>query len=283
LKTIITGSDGYLGSKVITALRQYSTEIIKIDKNSPKNRIDLCDKNSLSSILLNNNEDFELIHLAGQLPGTGSASNILKNAEQAINNLIEVTNPRRILFISSTAVYPIENTLQILTPAPWEVYGNSKLRVEQTIIDNSQSYTILRSGTMYDETRTGGIQRIIRRGISGKRIFLPKFGEVFHPFISTKDVVKTICAWSQNESLMPNRIVDLVAPNSITMSNLILSNTNSDTNIGNLPRILKILGSDNLPIAGISKWHLKALFYNIKEFPNTAPELNLSPMPLLLK
>jgi len=282
LKLIITGSSGYLGSKVVNLLKYYSAELILIDQNNPANRVNLNNKASIKSLLARNDCEYELIHLAGQLPGVASAKELINNANESIRNLLDVVNPRRVLFVSSTAVYPREVNSEELVPSPWETYGKSKLMVENYILENSPNFTIYRCGTMYDKDRTGGIQKIITRGISGKQIYLPNYGQVFHPFIATSDVASAIYKWVQSGNFLKNKVLDLVSLNPITMQNLISSRATGNVKIGNLPKIAKKLGSDNLPIMGISKWHLNALFYNINKFQNMTPELNINSMASLL-
>jgi hypothetical protein len=127
---------------------------------------------------------------------------------------------------------------------------------------------------MIDKYRTGGIKKIFLRAQNGGRIFLPNYGNVYHPFIQTSDVSKVIKDWIMDDSFLLNRTIDLVARNPVTFKELLEINSDQLLRINNLPPISKAIGWDNLPIAGLSKWHLNALFYNLLVFPNADSSIN---------
>jgi nucleoside-diphosphate-sugar epimerase len=274
---VITGSSGYLGSKLIASLGDSSNSIIGLDfKNSDVN-LDLLDHKSLKSASRNFTQ-VELVHLAGQLPGTDSSKNLMQNSLNVVRNLIEILNPTRTLFLSSTAIYPTENNKHSLEPKPWEAYGYSKLAVENYLIDNTANYSVFRSGTMFDRSRKGGIQKLLTSALNGKPTLIPKKGVVRHPFVSTSDVVKSILFWIENPDFLERSFSDLVASNPVTIRELICENSNSNPKLFSLPEVARKIGSDSFPIFGISKWHINALYYDIADQLKVSDSLQMKPM-----
>lgn len=265
---IVTGSSGYLGKKVVAELKRQPTKfnIIEIDVNG-NSGINLLDRDKLKNIRIQS-DNCSLIHLAAQLPGTARAKSLRLNALRSIENIINILKPQRMLFLSSTAVYPIVQNADLILPLPWEVYGKSKLDSEEMIKSSLVDWTIVRSGTMFDKTRVGGIQKIFERAKNGKTIYLPKAGEVFHPFIATSDVVRSILLWAKDPLKLNNLTIDLVASEPVSFRTMLESFANMTLKINELPNSIKYFGSDSFPIFGISKWHLNALFYDIRSFPN---------------
>jgi nucleoside-diphosphate-sugar epimerase len=275
---IITGSSGYLGSKILSRCRRLGERnVIGLDFKNADINLDLMDYKQLVDIK-NNFGQIELVHLAGQLPGTDSSINLMNNSIQIVRNLVETLKPTRTLFISSTAVYPTICIGKNLAPAPWEAYGCSKMAVENFLRENSSNFSIFRSGTMFDKNRTGGIQKLLTSGLLGKPVFIPKSGNIRHPFVSTSDVVESILYWIDNPEFLNNEISDLVASDPITLNALISKNSETKSRILNLPDFARKFGSDSFPIFGISKWHINALYYDIAHQLKVSKSLEMKPM-----
>jgi nucleoside-diphosphate-sugar epimerase len=275
---VITGSSGYLGSKLIASLGNSSNKnIIGLDIKNADLNLDLLNRISLKSASRNFTQ-VELVHLAGQLPGTDSSKNLMQNSLNVVRNLIEILNPKRTLFLSSTAVYPTENNTHSLEPKPWEAYGYSKLAVENYLFNNTANYSIFRSGTMFDRSRKGGIQKLLTSALNGKPTLIPKKGVVRHPFVSTSDVVKSILFWIENSDFLERSFSDLVASDPVTISELIFENSDSNPKLFSLPGVARKIGSDNFPIFGISKWHINALYYDIADQLKVSYPLQMKPM-----
>ena len=275
---VITGSSGYLGSKLISSLGNSTNKsIIGLDVKNADINLDLLDRMSLKSAS-KNFDDVELVHLAGQLPGTDSSKNLLQNSLNIVRNLIEILNPKRTLFLSSTAIYPTENKENSLEPKPWEAYGYSKLAVEDYLINNTVNFSVFRSGTMFDKSRKGGIQKLLTSALNGKPTLIPKKGVVHHPFVSTSDVVKSILFWIENPDFLERSFSDLVASDPVTIRKLIFENSNLNPKLFSLPRVARKIGSDSFPIFGISKWHINALYYDIADQLKVSDSLQMKPM-----
>jgi nucleoside-diphosphate-sugar epimerase len=273
-KLILTGASGYLGQIISQEFTEKGVRFIGIDQKGtpPMNLTNLSELQKLADLY--KGFEFEIVHLAASLPGTQNAKKMKHSSLEIMKNLLKAFNPKRFLYLSSTAVYPVTSERKLPREEPWEVYGSSKLICENYLRSYSKSFSIIRSGTMIDQYRTGGIKKIFLRAQNGGRIFLPNYGNVYHPFIQTSDVSKVIKDWIMDDSFLLNRTIDLVARNPVTFKELLGINSDQLLRIHNLPSISKAIGWDNLPIAGLSKWHLNALFYNLPVFPNADSSIN---------
>jgi nucleoside-diphosphate-sugar epimerase len=267
-KLILTGASGYLGQIISQEFIDKDVSFIGIDQKgaTPVNLTNMSELQELAN--LHKGFEFEIVHLAASLPGTQTAKKMKNSSLEIMKNLLNAFKPTRVLYLSSTAVYPVTSQRELPHEKPWEVYGSSKLICENYLRSYSKSCSIVRSGTMIDKYRTGGIKKIFLRAQNGKRIFLPNYGNVYHPFIQTSDVSKVIREWIRDERFLLNRTIDLVAKNPVTFRELLEINSGHLLRMYNLPSISKAIGWDSLPIAGLSKWHLNALFYNLLDFPN---------------
>ena len=275
---IVTGASGYLGSKLMAAYpKAEGKNLIGLDFRNSDYNLDLLDSEKLVELRKNLGQ-IELVHLAGQLPGTDTSTNLAKNSSAIIANLVQCLTPTRTLFLSSTAVYPTISKDNFLLPAPWESYGHSKFAVENFLRENSESYTIYRSGTMFDKNRKGGIQKLLTNGLSGKPVLIPNRGNVHHPFVSTSDVVSSIIFWIDNPGFLENKLSDLVSSAPVTLKTLISENSEVKSKVLNLPNLVRKIGSDNYPVMGISKWHINALFYDIAHKLKVSDTLKMKSM-----
>jgi nucleoside-diphosphate-sugar epimerase len=204
-------------------------------------------------------DKFDLIHLAFPFPGTMGSSRMTNLVKSVNTSLLSLNpGPRRTLFISSTAVYSADSALE---DAPWEVYGCLK-RQSEVELAGLGNLSILRPGTLVDRTRRSAMATLYLRAISGKTALLPKNGSLAHPFLHVDDLVSACVSWSEmNETESFN--YDLWAAEPISALEF-LQTRGQNSKIINLPIFAqRVLGSDSLPILGISKWHLSALNYDV--------------------
>lgn len=271
-KIVLTGAMGYLGRKVSRALAGNNIEFFGLDAVSAELTVDLTERGQVAK-LRKMLRGAEVIHLAGNLPGTLRGNALYKKSLAMSENLVEIIEPERILVLSSTAVYPRKEMGKTLEPKPWEIYGSSKLRAEQIVTKGSQSWTIFRSGTMLDWSRRGGIKLLLQRAVSGRTVFFPEAGRVHHPFVATQDIVSAIMSWTKSPGKLDHGIFDLVAPQPKTVAELVTLTSERSPKIYDLPRCVNAVGRDDFPILGISKWHVGALHYNLRNFPHRNSDL----------
>ena len=176
MSILITGGAGFIGSHTAVEFLNAGYEIIIVDNycnSSPKSierikeitgkdfkvyEVDLCDKDALEKVFVENPDIDSAIHFAGlkavgesvQLPGLYYYNNLLSTL-----NLLELMakyDAKRIVFSSSATVYgapksvPIREDFDLSATNP---YGQTKLMIEKIlkdfwIADNSWSISILR-------------------------------------------------------------------------------------------------------------------------------------------
>jgi nucleoside-diphosphate-sugar epimerase len=261
---VVLGSSGYLGKKVVARLQKEALKVVEIDLHG-KISVNLANFNNLETLELP--KRYALINLASILPGRVGKKEFVDQTNAMTTNILKKFKPIRTLFISSTAVYSKNPSLKYAPEiGPWEIYGQHKLIQEEKFNLGFPDLTIFRCATLLDESRSGGIANLIKRGLWGKMLLLPAKGKKHHPFVDTLDVTDNIIRWAENPSI-ENMTVDLVGDEPDTLFNLISKNAIRPTKIIEIPQYLtNHLGSDNLPIAGISRWHLGALGYDLKDF-----------------
>lgn len=273
----MTGSQGYLGSQVCAELSKVGIEATTLDLSGSSLIADIRSADQLKRLAIDRGS-LDVVHLAGNLPGTVKGGKVLPHSLAMARNVLEVLSPPRLLFLSSTAVYPLVQTGPALEPDPWEIYGQSKLQTEQLIRDTADEWTIFRAGTLIDHRRSGGIRSIMKRAIAGKTTPLPSRGRVVHPFVATPDVCQAIVQWVLDASSFQNQVIDLVAETPRQLVDLISQASQGPTRIIELPKIARRIGSDSFPILGISRWHLMALAYDLHSFSNQHAKLRFTSM-----
>lgn len=272
MKILLLGSDGYLGSKLKKELKNKNFELYSVDINPKDNetiKLDVTNSGEIDKYLKNENFDI-IISLIGVLPGVFPKNTLYNKNISSVSYLKNIKCESHFIFASSTAVYSNDSNLMSATENPFEIYGQSKLDSENLIKNFVDSFTILRIGTIISKDRKGGIMALLKRFREGKLIWIPKNGEVVHPFIHVNDVVKAFIYICENINKSNGKTYDIVSQNRDSF-NQIAQNLNYNPRIiGNkfLDFLISKIGSDNLPILGISKWHFNALKYNLKTSNN---------------
>jgi len=272
MKILLLGSDGYLGSKLKKELKNKNFELYSVDINPKDNetiKLDVTNSGEIDKYLKNENFDI-IISLIGVLPGVFPKNTLYNKNISSVSYLKNIKCESHFIFASSTAVYSNDSNLMSATENPFEIYGQSKLDSENLIKNFVDSFTILRIGTIISKDRKGGIMALLKRFKEGKLIWIPKNGEVVHPFIHVNDVVKAFIYICENINKSNGKTYDIVSQKRDSF-NRIAQNLNYNPRIiGNkfLDFLISKIGSDNLPILGISKWHFNALKYNLKTSNN---------------
>jgi nucleoside-diphosphate-sugar epimerase len=260
---VVTGSSGYLGRKVVAGLKELGVDVIEIDKHHNDNPIDLSKSEDRKKLFLP--KDYHLIHLAFPLPGGLPSRKFESLIEKFNSNISSWFNPKSTLFVSSTAVYPI-NTSMNDTASPWEIYGRLKYQSELFFLEKFDSVTIFRPGTLVEHNRESSMMKFIMQLKNSPFPIMPGRGEIIHPFTHTSDLVSAILMWvmSPKES---QGIFNLTALQPLTLKQLsLIGRTKKSFIVFYIPRFfLTNIGSDRFPIGKISRWHFRALCYDFKQ------------------
>jgi nucleoside-diphosphate-sugar epimerase len=261
INIVLSGGTGYLGSLVKEALITNGFKVITLDNRDIDNPVDLSDSNSLSTFELP--KKYLLIHLAFLLPGATTKENFRSKIIQINSNLTKHLHPERTLLISSTAVYALSKKEMYV--APWEIYGQMKLTTERFFLKSLENLTIFRPGTLIEKDRKSMMMKFLLQLRQSPFPIIPSNGEYSHPFTYTPDLVESVIKWVKHKD-KTDGIYNLVAQNPMTFTQIcemkprrkILAKIT-------IPVIFfRILGSDTIPIFGISKWHFNALTYNLE-------------------
>ena len=162
MSILITGGAGFIGSHTAVEFLDAGYDIVVVDnlcnssakslervkeitgKDFPFYRVDLCDKEALEKVFVENPEIDSAIHFAGlkavgesvQMPGLYYYNNLVSTL-----NLVELMskyNAKRIVFSSSATVYGMPKTVPISEDFPLSTtnpYGETKLMIERILKD----------------------------------------------------------------------------------------------------------------------------------------------------
>ena len=145
------------------------------------------------------------------MPGVFPKNTLYNKNISSVSYLKNIKCESHFIFASSTAVYSNDSNLMSATENPFEIYGQSKLDSENLIKNFVDSFTILRIGTIISKDRKGGIMALLKRFREGKLIWIPKNGEVVHPFIHVNDVVKAFIYICENINKSNGKTYDIVS------------------------------------------------------------------------
>jgi nucleoside-diphosphate-sugar epimerase len=263
VNVVITGSAGYLGSRIVQRLKEFDYNVVQIDKFDSSDPVDLGNLNELRELRLP--EQYCFVHLAFPLPGTFPRRDFTKTIRTINENISIVFRPTKTLLVSSTAVYPLANMKSHETK-PWEIYGILKLETERVFQKVFQAVTIFRPGTLIEANRNSMMMIFLKQLLRSRYPVIPFPKSIVHPFTHTDDLVEAIIGWVK-ETNSSEGIFDLVAGDPLTFEQL----TNLDDKrvvnfLIQIPQFfLRRIGSDRFPLFKISKWHFSALTYNYAE------------------
>lgn len=175
MKIAITGGSGFIGTRLIKALKNdgHETSIVDIAHNDPVNILDQ-DKLNKSTAGMD-----VLYHLAAEhrddvfpraryyeTNGEGTA-NVVKAAE--------ANNIKKIIFTSTVAVYALGegSKSELSDVAPFNDYGKSKLEAEKHLIewakkDPDRRLTIVRPAVVFGENNRGNVYALMSQIARGK-------------------------------------------------------------------------------------------------------------------
>ena len=201
---LVTGSSGFLGSEFIKSISKDKYKTLGRNKRSDF----IIDLNS--SRIDNNNFNSDkfnaIVHIAGLahiIPKSKEENDEMYNVNykgtKKLLNLFEGSkNLKKIIFISSVAVYGLQSGINInenCNTNPISSYGKSKLNAEKYIIDWAKkrniSYYILRLPLIVGYNPPGNLGNMIN-SIKKNRFFLVDNGNAKKSMVLENDVAKLI-------------------------------------------------------------------------------------------
>lgn len=165
MNILVTGANGFIGSKLISKLNQLSHQVIGLDKNKSSNKktliYDISKKNFIKNFINKENISIDVIfHLAAQPGGYKSLINPYIDAKwncvgtANMVSLSKILKIKKFIYSSSMSVYGNNNNVLESTPVnPISFYGVSKYTGElqcKLLLEHSNiPYTIFRLFATY--------------------------------------------------------------------------------------------------------------------------------------
>jgi len=207
-RILVTGGNGFLGSKLVFALKQSEADVYVIDhkvRNDQKSfNIDITDKKKLIEVVQNVKPDI-VFHLAASLNRKRDVENYDENIEVNIvgtKNLLEALKSvdyDKLIFTSTSEVYGNNNSPynEKMLPAPVSPYSVSKYSAETVIRTISElynkNYIILRLFNFYGEgmSKEFFIPSIVHAMKHEKEFNMTK-GDQTRDFLHVDDVIQSL-------------------------------------------------------------------------------------------
>jgi nucleoside-diphosphate-sugar epimerase len=234
MNVLITGATGFIGRHLTAALsKAYSVRCL-VRRTSDTKELsdlnvdlaygDLLDKDSLGPALVG----IDLVyHLAGEVYSR-KKEDYYKGNVLATQNLLEACKKKgtkRIIFLSSTAVYKFPNTKTLLTEEseyePLSIYGKTKLAAEELIKKCNIPWIIVRATVVYGPRQSGIVNKLFIDLVIKKRMFVIGDGNNLRSlcFIQNlvdglllladkQDISEETFIFSDNSSLTLNEIIE---------------------------------------------------------------------------
>lgn len=278
---LITGGAGFLGCHLARRLLKSKKYVITLLDTARLDAVDLigkvtviqadiCNKKAITRAL--KNQDF-IVHAAAALPILREKKIIFATNIDGTKNVLESAlhnKLKRVVFISSTAVYGIPKHLPESENAPLDpigYYGESKIAGENLCKEFEKKgleINIIRPKTFLGPERLGVFQLWFESIYTGKKIFLLGNGNNKYQLLAVSDVVDAIVKAVESKNIH-GEIFNIGAKKFSSWNNdlgSVITYAHSSTKIVGLPvflsqTILQILEFFNL--SPIAAWHYKTL------------------------
>jgi nucleoside-diphosphate-sugar epimerase len=268
---LIVGSCGFLGSSLVNYFK--NRRILKVDKKFFKNQynVDIVDLEKLENIFKKNKIKY-VVNVAAEPASSNSKKKIWNTNVIGNKNLIYLSEKYKIqkyIFISTSCLFVKDykkSVTEKTRPSPVELYGFSKLKAEQDIINSDlKSYVIFRCPMIVAKNRLGVLSFLFDLIKSGKNVPILGSGKNLFQFIGVKDLINVI-----HKSLfkIEKEIYNVASSEKISLISLInklIKLIHSKSKIINVPDfgfsfILNFFNKINLSPFNI--YHLKMLKYS---------------------
>src|SRR3989344_878858 len=278
-KVLITGGAGFLGCHLSRALlkEKYNVTVFDIAELDAKDLIgrvnfikgDVRDRKAVDQAI----KDHEyVVHAAAALPILKSRKLIFDVNVQGTKNVLESSlrnNIKRLVFISTTAVYGVPKHLPETEEAPLDPighYGESKVEAESLCMEYAKkglSVNILRPKSFLGPERLGVFELWFEAIYSGRAVFILGNGNNRYQLLAVSDAVDAII--KALESKIDGEIFNIGALEFQTWNQdlgSVIKHAKSKSRIIKLPTIPSqiLLGLlEILNLSPIAAWHYKTM------------------------
>ena len=207
MNVLITGGSGYLGNKLSKKFIENGHAVYNIDlvdskqSNETYFKVNILDLKKLREIFKKKNFDL-IIHNAAKVPISklkGSFYDINVLGTENILTLVKEFNIKKLIYVSSSAVYGIPQKVPILEKdirMPVEKYGLSKKIAEDKCIDlmEKKKILILRPRTILGENRMGIFSILFHWIFLNMKVPVLNDGKNKYQFVDIRDFVNATYA-----------------------------------------------------------------------------------------
>lgn len=201
-KAAVVGSKGFIGTRLVTALRGSGYEVVELDLPEIDISVSMFDDPLMVESLSGVDVLFHLAVMNLEHCKSDHRGCILNNVLGTANvmELARRTGIRRVIYSSASSVYgdPVKLPVSESDPAmPLTLYGATKLASEKIIHAYSNNfgltYGIFRLTNVYGPGQVNGlIPSVIRNLLSGTEISITGNGEQTRDFVYVDDVVNIL-------------------------------------------------------------------------------------------
>lgn len=278
-KLLITGGAGFLGVHTARLFLRKGWEVVIYDI-APLTAKDLIGKVTYVKGDVRNYKSLDralsgvthVVHAAAALPIQRSKKTIFSTNVDGTKKVIQasiVHKIKRLIFISSTAVYGIPRSLPETETSPLHplgYYGKSKVAAEKICLEHMKKdldITIFRPKTFLGPERLGVFGLWFEAIYSGHRVFILGKGNNKYQLLAVSDVVDAI--YKGLTSSITNEIFNLGASDYQTWRKdlrFVIKSDKSRSRVSSLPVlptqiILQLL--EMLRLSPLSAWHYKTM------------------------
>ena len=242
MSILITGANGFVGSHLVSFLKQAGFDALTFDG-------DICDRQMVLNYPINKKID-AVIHLAGVLAGRDRSlfQKINVDGTKNIVDFCQKLNAGRLVFMSS---------LKVLSAQRNDPYVNSKKAAEKMVAESGCPYIILRPAMIYgpgDNKNISFLLRLIKT--------LP-VAPVFNFRLQPVFVDDAVLAITKCLDLPPNKIINMAGQETISYAGLLefLKNKGYKIHSLNAPGLFNLLLEifSYLPFSPLPHWQVATL------------------------